>query len=205
MPPAFVYLDLGNVMALFDRERAFRQMAAVCGAGVTTIREAVMDGLQSDLEIGRLDWGGFHAEFSRRTGTRSDPAALAHAAADMFTLNVPMLPVIAALERTRVPLGILSNTCAIHWEHIVGLHWGILPGHFREIVLSYAEGSSKPEPALYAIAAKRAGVPPSSIFFCDDLPEHVAAARAAGWDAVIFTTAPALTRELAARGLTLGL
>jgi putative hydrolase of the HAD superfamily len=205
MPPAFVYLDLGNVIALFDRERAFQQMAAASGAPVPNVRDAVMNGLQADLESGRLDWDEFHAEFSRRTGTRSDSAALAHAAADMFTLNVPMLPVIAALERAQVPIGILSNTCDIHWRHILGHRWGILPGGFREIVLSYETGSSKPDPAIYAYAATRAGVPPREIFFCDDLSEHVAAARAAGWDAEVFSSAPALARDLANRGLKLGL
>jgi putative hydrolase of the HAD superfamily len=205
MPPAFIYLDLGNVIALFDRERAFRQMADACGAPVPTVREAVMDGLQADLECGRLSWPDFHAELSRRTATRSDPAALARAAADMFTLNVPMLPVIAALERARVPIGILSNTCQIHWQHLLDLGWGILPGGFREFVLSYETGSSKPEPAIFALAADRAGVAPGQIFFCDDLPEHVAAARTAGWDAELFTSAAGLTKDLIDRGLNLGL
>ncbi len=205
MPPAFVYLDLGNVVALFDREQAFRQMATVCGAPLPTVREAVMDGLQADLERGRIGWDEFHAEFSRRTGTRSDREALARAAADMFTLNVPMLPVIAALERTRVPLGILSNTCHIHWQHILDLGWGILPGGFREIVLSYEAGASKPEPDIFALAAERAGVAPAKIFFCDDLPEHIAAARTGGWDAALFTSAARLTQDLVDRGLNLGL
>ncbi len=205
MPPAFVYLDLGNVIAMFDRERAFRQMASVCGAPVPTVRDAVMEGLQADLESGRLGWNEFHAEFSRRTGTHSDSTTLAQAASDIFTLNVPMLPVIAALERARVPLGILSNTCHAHWQHLLDLRWGILPGGFRELVLSYEAGSSKPEPAIFALATKRAGVPPDAIFFADDLPEHVAAARVAGWDAELFTSAARLAHDLADRGLNLGL
>lgn len=205
MPPAFVYFDLGNVIASFDRERAFRQMAAVCGADVLRVRQAVMDGLQADLERGGLDWPAFHAEFSRRTGTRSDPSALAAAAADMFELNVGILPVIAALERRRIPIGILSNTCEIHWRHLVGLRWGILPGGFGPLVLSYELGLAKPDPGIFERATAQAGVPPERIFFCDDLPEHVAAARAAGWDAEVFTSAPSLADQLARRGLRLGL
>lgn len=205
MPPAFVYLDLGNVIAMFDRERAFRQMAEVCGAPASAVRAAVMEGLQADLERGELDWDDFHAAFSRRSGTQADRASLARAAANMFTLNVPMLPVIAAIERARVPLGILSNTCHVHWQHLLDLRWGILPGGFRELVLSYEAGSSKPDPAIFALATERAGVPAGAIFFTDDLPEHVAAARAAGWDAELFTSATRLSRDLADRGLNLGL
>jgi putative hydrolase of the HAD superfamily len=200
-----VYFDLGNVLAMFDRDRAFRQMADVCGAEPAAVHAAVMTGLQADLERGQIGWADFHAEFSARTGTRSDPAALAAAAADMFWLNVPILPVVAALERARIPIGILSNTCDIHWRHLLGLRWGILPGGFREIVLSYEEGSSKPDSRIFEVAAARAGVAPDRIFFCDDLPEHVAAARAAGWDAEVFTSAAVLARDLGRRGLHLGL
>jgi len=205
MPPSFVYFDLGNVLAMFDREKAFRKMAEVSGAPVAAVRDAVMTGLQADLESGRIEWPEFHIEFSRRTQTRSDATALATAAADMFWLNVSILPVVAALERTRVPIGILSNTCDIHWKHILGLGWGILPGGFREIVLSYEAKTSKPSAAIYKVAGARAGVRPDQIFFCDDLPEHITAARAAGWDAEIFTSAAALADALGRRGLTLGL
>ncbi len=205
MPPAFIYLDLGNVIADFDRDRAFRQMAAVCGTDTELVREAVMTGLQADLERGQLDWEGFMAEFSGRTATRPDPARLAAAAADMFSLHVGMLPVIAGLERARVPLGILSNTCDLHWSHLLGLGWGVLPGGFRTIVLSHVAGCSKPEPRIFALAAEQAAVAPEAIFFCDDLPEHVAAARAAGWDAELFTSAAALVDQLTRRGLNLGL
>jgi putative hydrolase of the HAD superfamily len=205
MPPAFVYFDLGNVIATFDRERAFRGMAEACGADASLVRAAVMDGLQADLERGTIDWPAFHGEFSRRTGTRSDPGALAAAAAEMFELNVGILPVIAALQRRRIPIGILSNTCDIHWRHLLGRGWGVLPGGFRPVVLSYEIGASKPEPAIFARAAERAGTPPEQIFFCDDLPEHVAAARAAGWDAELFTSAPLLADQLARRGMRLGL
>jgi FMN phosphatase YigB (HAD superfamily) len=205
MPPAFVYFDLGNVIATFDRDRAFRGMADVCGGDLAAVREAVMGGLQADLEAGRIDWPGFHEGFSRLTGTRSDAAALAAAAADMFELNVEILPVVAKLQRAGVPLGILSNTCDIHWSHIVGRGWGILQGGFRRIVLSHEARTAKPERAIFELAAEQAGVPAEVIFFCDDLPEHVTAARAAGWDAELYTSAAALIDQLARRGLNLGL
>ncbi len=203
--PAFVYFDLGNVIARFDRERAFRNMAAVCGADPAAVRDAVMGGLQRDLEAGLIDWPAFHAAFSQQTASESDPAALAAAAADMFELNTEILPVIAGLERAGVPIGILSNTCDVHWRHILSLGWGVLPGGFREIVLSHEVPAAKPDPAIFAHAEARAGVSASRIFFCDDLPEHIAAARAAGWDAELFTTAAVLLEQLHGRGLTLGL
>ncbi|MBM4021682.1 MAG: HAD family phosphatase, partial [Planctomycetes bacterium] len=203
MPPAFVYFDLGNVIATFDRERAFRRMAEVSGADVATVRTAVMGGLQQDWEAGAIDWSGFHAAFSRRTGTTSCPESLAAAAADMFELNVEILPVVAKLQRAGVPMGILSNTCDVHWRHLLARRWGVLPICFRERVLSYEVRAAKPDVAVFALATERAGVPPAAIFFCDDLPEHVAAARAAGWDAELYTSAAALAGQLGQRGVNL--
>jgi 2-haloacid dehalogenase len=83
--------------------------------------------------------------------------------------------------------------------------WGILRGGFAQIVLSHEVRAAKPEPAIFELAAAQAGVPAEVIFFCDDLPEHIAAARAAGWDAELFTSAPTLADQLARRGLHLGL
>jgi putative hydrolase of the HAD superfamily len=204
--PEFVYLDMGNVIVSFDRDRAFRQMAAVSGGDPEAIRDAVMaGGLHEASERGAIEWPEFHAEFSRRTGTTSDPEALAHAASDMFSLKIDMLPVIAGLERTGCGLGILSNTCGPHWEHLLAKRYSVLPGHFREIVLSHEVRAIKPEPDIYQLAAKRAGVPPDRIFFCDDIPAHVDAARAAGWQAEVFTSAGGLIDALDRRGLKLGL
>jgi FMN phosphatase YigB (HAD superfamily) len=206
MRPAFIYFDLGNVLFAFDRGKAFRQMAAACGISPEAAEAAVAtSGLQEALETGRIDWAAFHAEFSRRTGTAPDAAALALAASDMFTLRVEMLPVLAALERAGCPTGVLSNTCEIHWRHLVDAGYAILPGRFARHVLSYEVGVMKPHPTIYSAATATAGVPAGTIFFCDDIPQHVEAARQAGWDAELFTSASALIDQLAARGLTLSL
>ena len=204
--PEFVFLDMGNVIVSFDRDRAFRQMAEVSGGDPAAVRAAVMErGLHDRIERGAIGWPEFHREFSLLTGTNSDPAALATAASDMFAIKVDMLPVIAGLERTGCGLGILSNTCGPHWEHLLAQRYSVLPGHFREIILSHEVGATKPGPEIYRLAAQRAGVPPERIFFCDDIPAHVEAARAVGWQAEVFTSAGGLIDALDRRGLKLGL
>ncbi len=47
----------------------------------------------------------------------------------------------------------------------------------------------KPEPAIYALAAGRFGVPPGELVFLDDHEPNVVAARAAGWHGVHFRDA----------------
>jgi HAD superfamily hydrolase (TIGR01509 family) len=206
MHPEFVFLDLGNVIVSFDRERAFRQMAAVAGIDVRQVRDLLETAdLQESLERGRIGWQEFHEAFSRRTGTTSSPEDLARAASDMFSLNIDMLPVIAGLERAGVPTGILSNTCDPHWNHLVASRYAVLPGNFGITVLSHEVAAVKPERAIYELAAAKAAVSPERIFFCDDIPAHVEAAREAGWDAEVFESAAGLIDALDRRGLNLGL
>ncbi len=204
--PAFIYLDLGRVVVDFDHALAWQKVAAITGLAEADIEQFfTADDRPRRIETGLLAWDTLHAEFVRAMAVEVDVDALARAAGDIFTLRVEMLPVIAAIERAGVPLGILSNTCDIHWQHLLRCRYGILPGGISPLVLSYEVGAMKPHPSIYEAAVAKAGVPADRIFFCDDIPAHVEAARAAGWDAEVFTGARQLVEQLASRGVPMGL
>ena len=59
----------------------------------------------------------------------------------------------------------------------------------------------KPDPAIFALAAQRFGLPPRALVFIDDVPANVAAAQAAGWQGVHFTDAAQCERDLRQAGL----
>ncbi len=204
--PAFIYLDLGRVVVDFDHALAWQKVAAITGLAEADVEQFfTADDRPRRIETGLLAWDTLHAEFVRATAVEVDVDALARAAGDIFTLRAEMLPVIAAIERAGVPLGILSNTCDIHWQHLLRCRYGILPGGIGPLVLSYEVGAMKPHPSIYEAAVAKAGVPADRIFFCDDIPAHVEAARAAGWDAEVFSGARQLVEQLASRGVPMGL
>lgn len=72
---------------------------------------------------------------------------------------------------------------------------------FADVVVSGEERVAKPEPRIYEIAEQRFGHAPEALFFTDDNPANVAAARARGWHAHLFTSAGGLEAELTACGL----
>lgn len=72
---------------------------------------------------------------------------------------------------------------------------------FRSIVVSGEVGLVKPDPAVYELARRGIGRAPDGILFIDDAEANVAAAARLGFDAVRFTGAAALRRELSRRGL----
>jgi 2-haloacid dehalogenase len=60
---------------------------------------------------------------------------------------------------------------------------------------------AKPDRVIFQILARRLGHPIEGVFYVDDSVRNVDAARAAGMDAVHFTDAVTLLKELQARGL----
>ena len=198
----FIYFDLGNVVAYFDRQKACDQMAAVAGIEPARVEELVFKTpLNNRYERGDISSREFYEAFCSQTGTTPDFDALLHAKADIFQLNYSLLPAIAKLEDAGVRLGILSNTSPCHWDFLCSRGYGIFPHAFAVRALSYEIGALKPEPKMYQAAAELAGVPPSEIFFTDDMPGHIAAAREAGFDAVQYTSTPQLVADLRSRGL----
>ncbi|HZZ28537.1 MAG TPA: HAD family phosphatase [Pirellulales bacterium] len=203
MPPAFIYFDLGNVLCFFSRPQEIRQVSQLSGVPEDKVKD-VLIGSHAILwpyERGELNDEQFHAEFCRLTGSQPELAALLAADSEIFTLNTELLPLVANLEDSQIPLGLLSNICPSHWRTVTDGRYGILPGAFKKFALSYQIGVQKPDEKIYRRATELAGVPPQQIFFIDDIAKNVAAAQHFGWDAVQYTTPDALEQELHRRGV----
>jgi len=202
--PEFIYFDLGNVLLHFDHRRAARQMAAVASCSESLAWEVVFDrGLHWEYERGDLTTRQFYEAFCEATRTRPDEDALIHAAADIFELNVPIVPIVAALRSAGRRLGILSNTNEAHWQFVSQGRYAIIRDLFDVTALSFLMHALKPEPRAYELAAELAGVPASRIFFMDDRPENVLGALAAGFDAMLYENAVTLAEALRQRGVEL--
>lgn len=97
-------------------------------------------------------------------------------------------PWIARLRRARQDglfVGMLSNMVPswdAHWRRMIPPE-----GLFDDLVMSFEVGCRKPDPEIFALAAKRAGVAPEECLLVDDLAKNCAGAAAAGWQAVVFT------------------
>lgn len=72
---------------------------------------------------------------------------------------------------------------------------------FEDVVVSGELGITKPDPAIYRVAIERCALTPGRTLFVDDMPDNVAAARALGFEAVLFTTPERLSDDLTRYGL----
>jgi 2-haloacid dehalogenase len=72
---------------------------------------------------------------------------------------------------------------------------------FDGIVVSGDERLIKPDPAIFHVLIERYGLDPATSLFIDDQPDNVAAARALGFEAVLFVDAASLRADLGRLGL----
>ncbi|WP_063771609.1 HAD-IA family hydrolase [Streptacidiphilus albus] len=93
---------------------------------------------------------------------------------------------LASFRERGAFVGLLSNLPP-SWER----HRALLAddSHFDDVVCSHRVGARKPEPEIFRLAARRAGVEPRACVLVDDMDKNIAGARAAGWQAVHFRDA----------------
>lgn len=208
MPPEFLYFDLGNVLMHFDNERMCRQMAAAAGVPERAVADLLMPtgGGEGDPQW-RFEAGGFTEDayyefFCKSLSVAPDREALEHACADMFAPIEATHDLADRLKAAGYRLGLLSNTNAWHWKFLLNGQWPTLVSAFAVRVTSFHSQSMKPGGKIYRDAIAAAGVEPGAIFFTDDKPENVAAAKQRGIDAVVFTSTEQLIEDLRTRGIT---
>jgi glucose-1-phosphatase len=189
------------VLVRYDAARLRANLAALTDGRASAddvLRFIEAEGVNAVVDSGTLDGPGLHAAYLRGVGVRDDYAAFASAWNDVFT---PMLGIELLLDRLqgRYPLVVLSNTNAIHAEHLRAE----LPllARFDALIFSCEIGAVKPEPVAYAAAVAATGVAASACLFLDDSETNVAGARAAGLQAIHFSDVPAAEAQLRALGV----
>lgn len=205
MPPKFIFFDLGNVVLKFSHEQMCRQIGELLGADGKKVYDFVFAGdensLMERLDAGKLSGRDFYEALCEQFGTRPDFGQFCRAIAEIFEANGSIFPVITHLAVAGYRMGLLSNTNELHWQWILKHRYGLVPGVFDPVILSFELKVSKPSQEIFKIAAEKAGVAPEDIFYTDDTAGHVEGARSAGLDAVQYTGTTELVEELRKRGV----
>jgi len=114
----------------------------------------------------------------------------------------PIAGTVDLLERLHQAgraLFFLSNMPAPYARHLEARHAFI--GLFRRGVFSADVRLVKPDATIFVHAAERFGIDPARTLFIDDVPDNVAAAQGAGWQALHFQSPRQCEVELVRRGL----
>jgi 2-haloacid dehalogenase/putative hydrolase of the HAD superfamily len=106
---------------------------------------------------------------------------------------------MAALHRRGAPMYGLTNMPSEVKPMVFGLDPAL--ALLRDVVVSGDERLAKPDPAIFALASRRAGLAPGQLLFVDDAPANVEAAQALGFHVHLFADPDALVPALERFGL----
>ena len=179
--------DLDGVVRRFPRDAEWHdEVGAV----------AFAPGLLDQVVTGKITDEEWRAEVLRRLG-QSGAAAVAAWSASSGEVNDAVLALVREV-RTRTRVGLLTNGTSRLAADLDRLG---IADEFDVIFNSCELGVAKPDLAIYEMVCARLGSEPSSVFFVDDSPGHVDAAREAGLQAVLFVDAVLLADELRDAGV----
>jgi HAD superfamily hydrolase (TIGR01509 family) len=194
-----VIFDLGGVLCRFDPDARVRALADASGWSVEHVRAHVWgSGRDADADEGRLTVDEAFALGSLDGALDHDTVITCWQVA-----FEPAPDVLELVDQVAVRRALLTNNGPIV-EALFAGRLAPVAQRCDPVMLSWRLGASKPSREVFDRAAARMGIRGSELLMVDDNARNVDGARAAGWDAVQFTTAATLASELDARGLTAG-
>ena len=152
-----------------------------------------------EFDRGTVDAGDLVQRISRRTGLApAEVQAVVDAVPAALTPIPASVDLLQRLHQPGRPMFYLSNMPAPYADHLEREH-GFVRG-FTAGVFSSRVKLIKPEAEIFDLSARRFGVAPAELVFLDDHPANVAAARAAGWQALLFSDAAQAEADLRRQG-----
>lgn len=181
--------DFGNVIASFDHMLTCKRLSDFSPLKPDEIYEIIFkNGLEKRFDEGRLTPMEFYTQI-KKGAQGTDQFSFAEfdsAWKNIFTENPTIENVLESIK-PGVEKYLLSNTNALHWEHISQMP--IIKKYFSDpshLILSFAVGARKPAKEIYTAAIKKTGAEPKEILYIDDVPEYVDTFRSLGGKGIVY-------------------
>jgi epoxide hydrolase-like predicted phosphatase len=188
-------VDWGGVLTT-DVFASFRAFCVAEGLAPDTVRDLFREDprardLLAGLETGELDRDAFQTGFAALLGVA--PEGIVERLFGGIAPDEAMIGAVRAARAAGLRTGLLSNS----WR-AEDYDRALLEELFDACVISGEVGLRKPDPAIYALAAERVGLPPEALVYVDDLPGNLKPARALGMATLVHRDAAVTVPELEA-------
>lgn len=194
-----VVFDVGNVLFRWDPEKLYARLIPDAGARRRFLTEICPPAWNLTFDAGAPMPEGVEAHAARHPAHAELIRAWWTGWAEMTGPQIDgSVACLHALKARGVPVFGLTNFAAETFA-IARTLYPVLEA-FDHCVVSAAVKRVKPDPAIYEILEAQTGYGPERLFFTDDSPANVAAARARGWTAHLFEDAAGLLAALEAEG-----
>lgn len=194
-----VVFDIGEVLLKWDPEGHFDRKIG------RAAREVLFGAVDLEGMNLRSDMGEDLAELVEEVAAKH-PEHAAHVRLwhdDWLQMASPDIPgtavLLRALKAKGMPVYALTNF-GIPTLAMAEKAYPVLTEFDRRFVSGELR-MVKPDAAIYAHVETETGLPPEALFFTDDRPANIEAARARGWQAHLFEGPDGLADRLVAEGL----
>lgn len=179
---SFIYFDIGGVF--LNWVQGFRNVSAKYNIAVSDIEVVVKKHWDYVVRGGETD--AYMRDLASLIRLPEPYPEVTDFWSDFHTPITESHEFAAELSRT-YRLGIITNAEKNAYHYATRKR--LVPQISWEVVVdSSVVGYAKPEPRIYEIAEQRVGVRPQELLFIDDVPEHIEAVRARGWQGVVYDT-----------------
>jgi 2-haloacid dehalogenase len=195
-----IVFDVGNVLVRWERDRPYRELIPD-----PVERERFLDEVCSMEWHISLDQGvGIDVAIAELTEKFPHQVALIRAYKDRWLESIPgaidgTVAILERLVRQGRDVTALTNFNQDLFRVTVSAYPFLRL--FRGVTVSGEQRMTKPDPAIYAHHAEAFALSPPATLFFDDSPPNIAAARAAGWNAELFTAPERMREDLGRYGI----
>lgn len=194
-----IVFDVGRVLIDFSYDDFFAWLAQR-GADLKGVDDFVQRTDLHAYEHGWIDDDRFLAGLTRLLVRPVDRQQLLAQWLDLFDPIDDMLQLATQLK-ARYRVYMLSNTSALHWQHIVP-HYQ-LESCCHGLLASYEVGAMKPDPAIFRAAEQKFELKPKTTVFIDDIADNVRGAEACDWQGIHHKNSRDTRRQLQQLGVIL--
>ena len=192
-----IVLDAGKVLVDYDPTVVVKELSKRCGREVGLPQADDLYRLFFPVYVGTQSWGDILQAINRALGFSLGSQEWLELWCRIFTGEVSGMREALAELKSEFRLVGLSNTEAVHWTFVVKKFpiFELLDGW----VVSYSAGVAKPDPAIYRVLMNRYCDGQLPVFYTDDNPRYVEAARRLDWEAEVFTDAAHFKEQIRKR------
>jgi HAD superfamily hydrolase (TIGR01509 family) len=193
-----IVVDMGKVFVDYDHSQVRAMFSDRTGVSETEIRSALhSQNLSLLYERGQVTTEAFLSQINesfRLISQKPDYQPLS--ITEFETLWVHSFTEVAEMTsfldvlRQRYPLVLLSNTNDAHWRYLQDTY--NVSRLFREMVLSFREGLTKPDPLIYqrvldvSESVLGCSLSPAECVLIDDLQPNIESAQRFGMNTILF-------------------
>ena len=182
-----IVLDVGKVLVDYDPTVVVKELSKRCEREVGLPQADDLYRLFFPVYVGTQSWGDILQVINSALGFSLGPQEWLELWCRIFIGEVPGMREALAELKSEFRLVGLSNKEEVHWTFVFRKFpiFELLDGW----ILSYAEGVAKPDSAIYRTLMNRYCDGRLPVYYTDDNPRYVEAARRLGWEAEVFTDA----------------